>query len=219
MPSHTCAVGCPYLIAMRTARRLVLANPVLCPNWGFRPSQALETYQCLDPTSRTTCPTDAPTDIAGLASVLPRLIGLPTTATTPALVARWKQHLALLPALPTGVAKKNASYSPQKLLPATAGAPSRHNSENTELYVREMWCHVTAPRAQSVGATRAALGQMSLSAANRCILTGVGAAGRPPVPSFRNREARPRARAAILPRTTKSVQRWVVPGLHPGRDA
>jgi hypothetical protein len=37
--------------------------------------QALETYQCHDPTSRDKCPTNPSTDIGGLMAVLPRLIG------------------------------------------------------------------------------------------------------------------------------------------------
>merc|ERR1719356_1242234 len=41
------------------------------------PAQALETYQCPDPTSRDTCPTNPTTDIAGLMAVLPRLLALP----------------------------------------------------------------------------------------------------------------------------------------------
>jgi len=36
------------------------------------PSQALETYQCKDPTSRSDCPTNPTTDISGLMAVLPR---------------------------------------------------------------------------------------------------------------------------------------------------
>jgi hypothetical protein len=51
------------------------------------PSQALETYQCPDPTSREHCPTDASTDIAGLMAVLPRLIALPSSVVTPAQVS------------------------------------------------------------------------------------------------------------------------------------
>ncbi len=38
------------------------------------PSQALETYQCLDPADRKKCGTNPSTDIAGLMAVLPRLI-------------------------------------------------------------------------------------------------------------------------------------------------
>jgi hypothetical protein len=97
------------------------------------PSQALETYQCPDPTSRDRCPTDASTDIAGLMAVLPRLIAL-SDGVTPAQVKVWKAHLAALPALPVGPATKTPTYSADKLEPAAAGAPKRHNSENTELY-------------------------------------------------------------------------------------
>jgi alpha-L-fucosidase 2 len=51
-----------------------------------------------------------------------------------AQVARWKEHLSLLPSLPVGAAARPPKYSSQKLYPATAGAPGRSNSENTELY-------------------------------------------------------------------------------------
>merc|ERR1719506_1440765 len=42
------------------------------------PTQALETHQCPDPTSRSKCPTNPSTDVAGLRAVLTRLLALPT---------------------------------------------------------------------------------------------------------------------------------------------
>ena len=44
------------------------------------PTQALETYQCADPTSRAACPTNPTTDVAGLMAVLPRLLAATATA-------------------------------------------------------------------------------------------------------------------------------------------
>ena len=63
---HTCAVGCPYSIAMRTARRLVLANPVVCvpklglqalrrardSKWVTRRQQRRSAFDCSVPENR-----------------------------------------------------------------------------------------------------------------------------------------------------------------------
>ena len=107
------------------------------------PAQALETYQCHDPTSRTKCPTNPSTDIGGLRSVLPKLIGLPeTSGVTAAQRTAWKAHLAALPALPIGPAAKQGGVNARKILPIakgdgfpTTGSGQRSNSENTEMYV------------------------------------------------------------------------------------
>ena len=64
-------------------------------------TQALETYQCKDPTSRATCPTNPTTDVAGLMAVLPRLIALPDGAGVSAPQrAAWRAMLDGLPPLP-----------------------------------------------------------------------------------------------------------------------
>jgi len=99
------------------------------------PSQALETYQCHDPTSRSSCPTNPTTDIAGLMAVLPRLMGLPTeSVVTKQMRDTWATQLAALPLLPVEKAAK-PEFSHQKVAPVAAGGPGRSNSENTALYM------------------------------------------------------------------------------------
>lgn len=102
------------------------------------PAQALETYQCHDPTSRASCPTNPSTDIGGLLSVLPRLIALPSEVVTPTQVQQWKAHLASLPPLPLASSATNGTYNKQKIAPVakgdgfpTSGQGQRSNSENT----------------------------------------------------------------------------------------
>lgn len=67
------------------------------------PAQALETYQCPDPTSRSKCGTNPSTDISGLQAVLTRLLALPKTLPfiTSADRAAWQQQQDTLPPLPT----------------------------------------------------------------------------------------------------------------------
>ena len=80
------------------------------------PSQALETYQCHDPTSRSSCPANPSTDVGGLMAVLPRLLALPASATTAAQHAAWTTMLAELPPMPVESASKpsvRASYAYQ----------------------------------------------------------------------------------------------------------
>jgi alpha-L-fucosidase 2 len=105
------------------------------------PAQALETYQCKDPTSRANCPANPSTDIAGLMAVLPRLIALPDGVVTAAQKSAWKAQLGLLPPLPQGPAA-HATVNAQKIYPIghgdgfpTTGKGSRSNSENTEMYI------------------------------------------------------------------------------------
>lgn len=98
------------------------------------PSQALETYQCHDPTSRTKCPTNPSTDISGLMAVLPRLIALPDEAVTAEQRVQWTAHLELLPDLPVSRAQ-NPSQSDTKLAAVENEAEFRRsNVENTQLY-------------------------------------------------------------------------------------
>ena len=127
------------------------------------PAQALETYQCPDPTKRDGCPTNPSTDIGGLMSVLPRLIALPTSLpfVTAAQRSKWAAHLAALPALPLDVANSaKGSFATQKLAPIQNGAwknQGRHNSENTELYVAHPF------RLYGVGKPGLALAQQTYS--------------------------------------------------------
>jgi hypothetical protein len=98
------------------------------------PTQSLETYQ-LDATNPTP-------DIAGLLSVLSRLIALPSSITTPTQVAAWQKTLRDLPPIPMGRSTRSGNTPPEGkgdpegfpvILPAEKyGATS--NSENPELY-------------------------------------------------------------------------------------
>ncbi|MDR3724660.1 MAG: DUF5703 domain-containing protein [Terracidiphilus sp.] len=99
------------------------------------PSQSLETYQ-LDITN------PAP-DIAGLRSVLPRLLALPEQWSSAAQRKLWQQTLDALPALPRGTTTANGKTPPSGvgdpagkpvLLPAEKYGKTS-NSENPELYV------------------------------------------------------------------------------------
>jgi alpha-L-fucosidase 2 len=100
----------------------------------FAPTQSLETYQltAVNPTP----------DIAGLRSVLPRLLALPKEWTSPQQRSTWSKELVDLPAIPIG---KTANG---KLPPFGAGDPDgtptilpaesygkTSNAENPELYV------------------------------------------------------------------------------------
>lgn len=88
-------------------------------------TQALETWQCPDPTSRLSCPTNPSTDISGMQAVLSRLIKLPANIVTPDQIEGWAALLKDLPPIPTGGGK---------ILPASKYFGRPHNSENTELY-------------------------------------------------------------------------------------
>lgn len=99
------------------------------------PTQSLETYQL-------TAVNPAP-DIAGLQSVIPRLLALPATITTPEETANWRNTLRELPALPEGKTAADGKTPPQGhgdpdgkaiLLPAQEYGQTR-NMENPELYV------------------------------------------------------------------------------------
>jgi hypothetical protein len=97
------------------------------------PAQSIETYQrdAVNP---------AP-DIAGLLSVLPRLLALPTNLVSAAERRLWSQVLQDLPALPMGTVAKGKlpplgvgePEGQRVLLPAAKYGPTR-NSENPELY-------------------------------------------------------------------------------------
>jgi hypothetical protein len=99
------------------------------------PTQSLETYQltAVDPTP----------DIAGLRSVLPRLLGLPQSITTSKQRALWTRTLHELPAIPMGRTAANGKIPPggigdphgkRVILPALHYGKPR-NVENPELYV------------------------------------------------------------------------------------
>jgi hypothetical protein len=100
----------------------------------FAPTQSIETYQ-LDVVNPTP-------DIAGLKDVLPRLLALPTAATSLQQREAWKRLLADLPPIATGrthngklppLAKADAEGT-LTILPAELYGPTR-NVENPQLYV------------------------------------------------------------------------------------
>ena len=98
------------------------------------PSQSLETYQktAVNPTP----------DIAGLKSVLPRLLELPGEWTSPAQRDAWKRVLADLPAIPIGKTVdgklppfvEGDNKGTPTILPAQSYGKTS-NEENPELYV------------------------------------------------------------------------------------
>lgn len=103
--------------------------------WVMVPAQSLETYQLLAVT-----PTP---DLAGLKSVLPRMIALPTNLVKPEQVAAWKQLLNSLPEIPLGRATDDGKTPPMGvgdphgksvILPA-AQYGKTGNMENPELYI------------------------------------------------------------------------------------
>lgn len=99
------------------------------------PSQSLETYQ-LDAVNPTP-------DIAGLKSILPRLLALPKDVSTQQQKAKWQKVLQDLPQIPVGKTTKGKIPIPALapsdsdgevvLLPAQEYG-KRGNSENPELY-------------------------------------------------------------------------------------
>lgn len=81
------------------------------------PSNALETYwNCTNPTDH----------IAGLSYIIPRLIELPDTLTTPELISEWESCLSALPELPMS---EDGTY----IKPAESYGGTK-NTENPELY-------------------------------------------------------------------------------------
>jgi hypothetical protein len=99
------------------------------------PAQSLETYQLV-----ATNPTP---DIAGLRSVIPRLLGLPEDLASKEQKAAWAKTLKDLPPIPIGRTTAKGKIPPMgkgdtnglpTILPAEFYGPT-HNSENPELYV------------------------------------------------------------------------------------
>lgn len=99
------------------------------------PAQSLETYQlvAVNPTP----------DIAGLASILPRMLALPASLVTEAQRRRWTKILADLPPIPIGTATAQGKTPPfgagaadgtPIILPAERYGKTG-NGENPELYV------------------------------------------------------------------------------------
>ena len=98
------------------------------------PAQALETYQCFEPSSRSKCGTNPSTDIAGLGAVLSRALALPASVgVSSTTTAAWAALKASLPPLTMAPSKKvKGAQAIQPLAPGYT--QKRHNSENTALY-------------------------------------------------------------------------------------
>jgi len=96
----------------------------------FYPSQAIETYQCPEePPNANDCVTNDLPDIAGLYSVIPRLLNLPSDFVTPSQKAEWTQLLNKLPPVPTATSGGTTYLVSGDKLPS-----QQSNSENPELY-------------------------------------------------------------------------------------
>ena len=83
----------------------------------FWPTQAIETWQCPGyppPKPGADCPANDMPTIAGLRSVLPRLLALPASLTTAAQRTQWGHFLAQLPDLPLSGAPSDPAT---KLMP------------------------------------------------------------------------------------------------------
>lgn len=89
----------------------------------FTPSQSLETYQ-----AQSAVVNPLP-EIAGLRYLLPKLIALPETLTSPKQRERWHRLLGELPEIPLREANGQSILSP-----AESYAEKRMNIENPELY-------------------------------------------------------------------------------------
>lgn len=95
------------------------------------PTQALETWWCEWDTARdrpqdNCCQNDMPT-VAGLYSLLQKLLALPAGTVTAAQRAEWQTFLGELPPLPK-------SADGKMLSPAAVLSSGKHNSETPELY-------------------------------------------------------------------------------------
>ena len=93
------------------------------------PTQALETWQCPGyPPKKESCVTNDTPTVAGLHSVLEKLLALPATSSvTPAMVAEWTALLDLVPPVP--MSKDKTTVVAGTTLPA-----AESNVENPELY-------------------------------------------------------------------------------------
>merc|ERR1719469_1256034 len=69
--------GLPVCTAVLEGFRQRFPNTDSSGKIDMWPTQALETYQCTDPTSRSNCPGNVAIDIAGLQAVIGRLLALP----------------------------------------------------------------------------------------------------------------------------------------------
>jgi alpha-L-fucosidase 2 len=120
----------------------------------FYPTQALETWQCPGwPVNDTDCPTNDMPTVAGLHSVIEKLLQLPPTLVTPAQVAEWSKIKSTLPPLPA----INGSHAPCDncvLVNDGGHGPGCHrmtNGETAELYSVHPYRQATIARANRSG--------------------------------------------------------------------
>eukprot|EP01121_Diplochlamys_sp_Union-15-3_P008096 TRINITY_DN2122_c0_g1_i1.p1 TRINITY_DN2122_c0_g1~~TRINITY_DN2122_c0_g1_i1.p1 ORF type:complete len:765 (+),score=128.25 TRINITY_DN2122_c0_g1_i1:101-2395(+) len=96
----------------------------------FYPSQAIETWQCVTyPPVESDCVTNDLPDIAGLYSVLQKLLALPSEFSTPQQRTQWTTLLGKLPAVPSQESNGATYLVAGDKLPSGQG-----NVENPELY-------------------------------------------------------------------------------------
>lgn len=94
------------------------------------PTQAVETWQCPGfPAKNSTCVTNDTPTVAGLRSVLEKLLALPVTAVTAADRASWTELSQRVPDIATTGSGNSTKLAPGKFLP-----PTTSNVENPELY-------------------------------------------------------------------------------------
>ena len=94
------------------------------------PANSLETWQCPDlPPQRNNCVTNPTPDIAGLETVLLRLLNLPSHLIPLSDRAFWKQMYLGLPSIPVAPFGNSTIITPGEIFPEYA-----QNTENTELY-------------------------------------------------------------------------------------
>ena len=98
------------------------------PHMLLSPTQALETWQCPNPSEHSQCVVNDTPTLAGLAHVLPRMLVLPLNATWKHARTEWQQMLVDLPALPITDSPTGATMAPAQ---ATDGKTS--NVENAEV--------------------------------------------------------------------------------------
>ena len=102
----------------------------------FHPTQVVETWQCPGwPVNKTDCPTNDMPTVAGLHSVVGKLLQLPSQVVTPQQTAGWKQLLEKLPNLPAADGRYVPCADCNRTAPASSpGSHHTSNVENGELY-------------------------------------------------------------------------------------
>ena len=112
----------------------------------FYPTQALETWQCPGwPVNASDCPTNDMPTVAGLHTVLEKLLQLPQSATTDQQRAVWTKMSSRLPALPT-IGNKFAPCSTCVRGGTGPGSHRMSNGENAELYAVHPYRRATVAR-------------------------------------------------------------------------